>query len=93
MIILGLNAYHGDAAACAVVDGKIIAAAEEERFRRLKHWAGMPTEAIRFCLKAANADLDDVDHIAINRNPNANLLQKALFAFSKRPGLGRSVTG
>ena len=56
MIIIGLNAYHGDAAACVVVDGKLIAAAEEERFRRLKHWAGMPTEAIRFCLKAANAD-------------------------------------
>ncbi len=42
MIILGLNAYHGDASAAIVVDGKLIAAAEEERFRRVKHWAGFP---------------------------------------------------
>ena len=86
MIILGLNAYHGDAAACLVVDGKLIAAAEEERFRRIKHWAGMPLEAIRFCLNEGNVRIDDIKHIAINRNPNANILKKAFFAFSKRPG-------
>lgn len=85
MIILGLNAYHGDAAACVVVDGQLIAAAEEERFRRVKHWAGMPTDAIRYCLETVQVGLHEVDHIAINRNPNANLLQKAMFAFSKRP--------
>ena len=43
--ILGLNAYHGDAAACLVKDGNLVAAAEEERFRRVKHWAGFPSEA------------------------------------------------
>ena len=42
MLILGLNAYHGDSSACMLKDGKIIAAAEEERFRRIKHWAGFP---------------------------------------------------
>lgn len=50
MIILGINAYHGDSSACIVRDGKLLAAVEEERFRRVKHWAGLPTEAIQFCL-------------------------------------------
>jgi carbamoyltransferase len=85
MIILGLNAYHGDSSACLVIDGKLIAAAEEERFRRIKHWAGFPTEAIRYCLAAGQVGIDDVDHIALNRNPYANLLKKAFFALSKRP--------
>ena len=55
MIILGLNAYHGDSSACIVVDGKLIAAVEEERFRRIKHWAGFPTEAIKYCLDEAKS--------------------------------------
>jgi carbamoyltransferase len=48
-IILGVNAYHGDSWACLVVDGKLVAAVEEERFRRIKHWAGFPSESIRYC--------------------------------------------
>lgn len=87
MNILGLNAYHGDSAACLVIDGQLVAAVEEERFRRIKHWAGLPTESIRYCLAAGGISLDQVDHIAINRNPTANLLKKALFAFTKRPSL------
>ncbi len=87
MIILGLNAYHGDSSACLVIDGKFVAAAEEERFRRIKHWAGFPAEAIKYCLMVGGITIDQVDHIAINRNPSANLLKKALFAFSKRPSL------
>ena len=87
MIILGLNAFHGDAAACLVVDGQLVASAAEERFRRIKHWAGMPSEAIRYCLHEGNTTLHEVDHIAINRNPSANMFKKALFALSKRPGL------
>lgn len=87
MIILGLNAYHGDSSACLIVDGTLIAAAEEERFRRIKHWAGLPTEAVRYCLESGDIGLDQVDYIAINRNPSANLLKKALFAFHKRPSL------
>lgn len=54
--IIGINAYHGDAAACLVVDGQLIAAAEEERFRRVKHWAGFPSEAIRYCVSEAGMD-------------------------------------
>jgi carbamoyltransferase len=87
MNILGLNAFHGDSSACLIIDGTLVAAAEEERFRRIKHWAGLPTEAVRYCMEAGGITLDQVDHIAINRNPSANLLKKALFAFQKRPSL------
>ena len=66
MIILGLNAYHADAAACLLRDGQIIAAAEEERFRRIKHWAGFPSQAIAYCLQEAGIGLRDVDHVAVN---------------------------
>ena len=87
MYILGLNAYHGDSSACLVVDGKLIAAVEEERFRRIKHWAGFPIESIKYCLKSQNISIDQIDHVAINRNTTANLFKKALFAFAKRPSL------
>ena len=53
MIILGINAYHGDVAAALLRDGELVAAVEEERFRRIKHWAGFPREAIRTCLEMA----------------------------------------
>ncbi len=86
-LILGVNAYHADASACIVRDGRLVAAAEEERFLRQKHWAGFPAEAIRYCLAEAGASLADIDHIAVNRNPGAHLLKKALFAFKARPGL------
>jgi carbamoyltransferase len=87
MNILGINAYHGDSSACLVVNGKLVAAAEEERFRRLKHWAGFPDHAVRYCLKSAGLRAMDLHHVALNRDPNANLLKKALFAFSNRPSL------
>ena len=86
-VIIGLNAFHGDSAACLVVDGKLVAAAEEERFRRLKHWAGFPSEAAKYCLASAGLTLADVDHVAVNRDPSANLLSKVLFSLSKRPSL------
>jgi carbamoyltransferase len=88
MILLGLNAYHADAAACLVVDGRLVAAAEEERFRRVKHWAGFPSQAIRYCLEAGGISGRELDHVAVNRDPSANLLRKALFAVRRRPGLG-----
>jgi carbamoyltransferase len=83
MIILGINAYHGDAAAAIVKDGKLIAAAEEERFNRFKHCAGFPTEAIKYCLTAAGARIEDVDHVGISRDPSAHLHKKILFAASR----------
>src|SRR6185295_13701207 len=78
--ILGVNAYHADSAACLVVDGEIVAAAEEERFRRLKHWAGVPSEAIAWCLGDAGIRLGDVDHLALNKQPRANLRPKLRYA-------------
>ena len=87
MLILGLNAYHGDSSACMLKNGEIIAAAEEERFHRIKHWAGFPSEAIHWCLKEANATLVDLDHIAINSDPKAQLLQKVNYSIKQRPDL------
>ena len=88
MIVLGLNAYHGDSSAALVKDGRLIAAAEEERFRRIKHWSGLPTEAMKWCLADAGLRLEDVDHIAINRNPSVNNLRRVLYVLRKRPSLG-----
>src|SRR5262249_35647926 len=85
MIILGLNAFHADSAAAIVRDGKLIAAAEEERFRRVKHWAGFPTQAIEYCLREARVDLSDVDHVAVNQDSRANLLRKLRYVLSHRP--------
>ena len=82
--ILGLNAYHGDSSACLLKDGRLLAAAEEERFRRIKHWAGFPTESIRYCLSEAGIRLSDVAHIAINRDPQAHRLRKVLFTLRYR---------
>ena len=86
MYILGINAYHGDAAAAIIKDGKLIAAAEEERFNRVKHCAGFPTEAVRFCLQAAGIGIEDVDHIGISRDPSAHLHKKILFGASRAMG-------
>ena len=87
MYILGINAYHGDAAASIVKDGQLIAAAEEERFNRKKHCAGFPALAIRYCLEAAGISLDQVDHIGISRDPSAHLHKKILFSLTKLANL------
>jgi carbamoyltransferase len=87
MLILGINAHHADASACIVADGKLVAAAEEERFRRVKHWAGFPSAAIEYCLREAGVALNDVDHIAVNRDPNARLLQRMKFILARRPSV------
>jgi carbamoyltransferase len=85
--ILGINAYHGDSSACLVKDGVLVAAIEEERFRRVKHWADFPVEAIRYCLSIEGIKLSHVDHVAINRNPKANLFLKMFYTLAKRPDL------
>src|SRR5690349_14619435 len=83
--ILGINAYHGDTAAAILLNGQLIAAVEEERFRRIKHCAGFPRNAIEECLRLAGISARDLDHIAVSRNPRANLFRKVRFALSKRP--------
>jgi carbamoyltransferase len=85
LIILGINAYHADAAACIVRDGTLVAAAEEERFRRIKHWAGFPLQAIRYCLAEAKVEPCDLTHVAVNRNGRANFLRKLTYVMAHRP--------
>lgn len=85
--ILGINAYHGDSAACLVKDNELIVAVEEERFRRIKHWAGFPTLAIKYCLDYANISLKDIKHVAINRNSKANFQVKVKYLLQHRPNL------
>jgi carbamoyltransferase len=86
MIILGINAYHADSSAAIFVDGILIAAIEEERFTRVKHWAGFPSLAIQFCLKEAGVTIEQVDHIAIGRDPSAKLFKKILFLIKNLKG-------
>ena len=74
--ILGLNIYHGDSSACIMRNGEIIFAIEEERINRIKHWAGLPIESIKACLKYANISLEEIDYIAINSNPFSNFYNK-----------------
>jgi carbamoyltransferase len=80
MNILGINAYHGNASAAMVCDGRLIAAVEEERFNRVKYAAGFPAQAIRYCLKEAGLTLADIDHVAVPRNPYARLATKLFYA-------------
>jgi len=87
MIILGLNAFHGDSSAAVLRDGKLVAAAEEERFRRIKHWAGFPSRAVAYCLDEAGVKLSDVDHVAYNQDSRANLGRKIVYLLTKRPDL------
>ncbi|MFA5909832.1 MAG: carbamoyltransferase C-terminal domain-containing protein [Vicinamibacterales bacterium] len=86
MLIVGLNAYHGDVAAAVLRDGHLVAALEEERFCRIKHVAGFPERAIARGLAMAGARPADVDIWAIARGRRVHLLQKAKFALTHRPG-------
>src|SRR6266568_3382272 len=87
MIILGINAYHGDAAAAIIEDGKLVAAVEEERFNRIKHCAGFPGLAAAWCLAEAGLKPDDLDHVAIGRKPRANFGAKLHRTLRHRPGV------
>src|SRR5687767_1724186 len=86
MLIVGLNAYHGDVAAAVLRDGRLVAALEEERFSRIKHVAGFPARAIARGLEMAGATPADVDVWAIARGRRVHLLQKAWFGLTHRPG-------
>ncbi len=82
MLILGINVYHADTAACIISDGKIIAACEEERFTRIKHFTGFPINSINFCLNKVGINIEDVDFITVNYNFNYNFISRLKFAFS-----------
>ncbi|HXN25430.1 MAG TPA: carbamoyltransferase [Candidatus Dormibacteraeota bacterium] len=88
MNILGINAYHGNASAAIVCDGRLVAAVEEERFNRVKYAAGFPAHAIRYCLRAAGLTLADIDHVGVPRNPWARLGTKLYYAM-RMPSFAR----
>src|SRR5712692_3991301 len=88
MNILGINAYHANASAAIVCDGRLIAAVEEERFNRVKYAAGFPAQAIRYCLREAGLALADIDHVGVPRNPYARLGTKIFYAL-RMPSFGR----
>ena len=69
MRILGVSAFYHDSAAALVVDGGIVAAAQEERFTRKKHDSGFPAEAVRYCLEEGGLTLADIDHVAFYDKP------------------------
>lgn len=85
MWVLGISAYHGDSAAALIKDGELVAAVEEERFTRVKHWAGFPVQAVASCLAQGGIGLDRVDAIAVNRDASAQRLRKLLFVLRNRP--------
>ena len=93
MKILGLSAYYHDSAACLVVDGEIVAAAQEERFTRKKHDAGFPTHAIDYCLAQGGLKPADVDHVVFYDKPFLKFerLFETYLAFAPR-GFGSFVT-
>jgi carbamoyltransferase len=87
MIILGINAFHGDSSAALVKDGVLLAAAEEERFRRIKHWAGFPSQSIAYCLREAGLRLGDVHHVAVNMDDRAHRMRKVGYLLGHSPNM------
>jgi carbamoyltransferase len=93
--ILGISAFYHDAAAALVVDGRIVAAAQEERFTRRKHDAAFPTHAIEYCLRTAGLSAADLDHVAYYEKPLLKFerLLETYLAFAPRglPSFMRAV--
>lgn len=87
MNVIGLNAFHGDSSACLLVDGEMVVAVEEERFKRIKHWAGFPAESIKYCLESQGLTLSDIDTIAINSDGSAARSEKIKFLLSGQASL------
>jgi len=92
MYILGLNAYHADSSAAIFKGGEMLAAIEEERFTRKKHWAGFPIESIKFCLKEAGIALADLDYITIGRDPGAKLSNKLRYLLRNPSLFGGAIS-
>ena len=82
-VILGLNCYHTDTAACIVKNGKLEFAIEEERLNRKKHTKDLPVLSIQECLKQTNTKENEITHIAFNTNPNSNFYVKLKFLIKK----------
>src|SRR5512137_627531 len=91
MVILGLNAYHADAAVALVKDGVLVSAIEEERLNRQKHCAGFPALAVRAALDQAGVRPDEIDHVAVSRDPKAHLLEKVWNALQRPDFLAKAL--
>lgn len=91
-IIIGINSHHSDSCACILVDGKLVASAEEERFRRVKHWAGFPSIAVDYCLKEAGVGLSEVNAIAVNQDRKVNFFRKIYFTLVNRPNISMLIS-
>src|SRR5258708_6079837 len=87
MIILGINAFHADSSAALIKDGILVAAGEEERFRRVKHWAGFPSQSIAYCLREAGLRLSDVDHVGVNMDGRAHRMRKLSYVLGHSPNM------
>ena len=85
MNILGLNIFHADTSACLVTDGKIVCAIEEERFTRIKHYAGIPLNSIKYCLENSNLNINNIDVIAVNFDSKYNLFEKIKYSLFVNP--------
>jgi carbamoyltransferase len=85
MIILGINAYHPDASVALMKDGVLFWAGEEERFNRIKHASGFPKLALKKCLDETQTSINDIDIVAISRDPMANFFRKIGFVLQNRP--------
>lgn len=89
MYIIGINAYHADSSAALLKNGEVIYATEEERFERIKHWAGLPLKSIKFCLDAEGISIHDIGSICIGRDPKAKLINKLTYvAKSPKSAIG-----
>src|ERR1700722_3077239 len=82
MLILGLNMFHADASAAIVLDGEVKFAVAEERLNRHKHFGGFPALAIQACLRAVGAKINDIDHVAVGQDSDANLTKKIRYALA-----------
>ena len=80
MNILGINYYQNDSSACLIKNGELVAAAEEERFVRIKHFSGFPKNSMEFCLDYGKIKISEVDYVALNYNPNSNFKEKITYS-------------
>ena len=92
MLILGINCFHPDAAAALIAEGKLIAAIAEERLNRRKHYGGFPTQAVHECLRMAGADIRDVEHLAVARNPRLHRGKKIRHVLANLPRMVGAAT-
>ncbi len=91
--ILGINCYKHDAAAALLLDGQLVAAADEERFRRIKHYSGYPEKAIEYVLAEASITSDQIDHIAFYMLPSL-IMRENIIGSIKRPVIeGHLING